>query len=188
MSDGLGISRTPLREAIRTLANEGLIDFTSSRRPCVANPTIREISEYLQVQGSLEALAGELACALATDEELVMIEQLHHTFVTNAEKDDPVTSFKRDMAFHSAIVAAAKNKPLAKTHGVYNARLWRSRYMSSQRRENRASTYQEHEDIISALIRRDEDATAIALKQHLKTAISNIKQALKERDECVLRA
>ena len=61
ISTALGISRTPLREAIRLLEREGLIEYSASRRPRVANPSIDEIADYLRVQGALEGLAGELA-------------------------------------------------------------------------------------------------------------------------------
>lgn len=185
LSDGLGISRTPLREAIRILANEGLVEFSASRRPSVADPSIEEITDYLRIQGALEGLSGELACAVASDEELELIRQLHETMMSRIGKDDPLTAFKRDMAFHTAIVAASHNAPLAETHASYNARLWRSRFMSSQRKVSRNSTRAEHTEIINALVNRDAEATAHALRKHLATAVINIKQALNEREEAL---
>jgi len=183
LSVGLGISRTPLREAIRILVHEGLVEFSVSRRPRVANPSIGEITDYLRIQGALEALAGELVCVLASDDELEQVKFLNDQMVIRYGEDDPISSFKRDMEFHSAIVKASHNAPLAKIHASYNARLWRSRFMSSQRQASRESTTAEHAQIVDALMRRDEQATAKALKLHLATAVVNIKQALRERDE-----
>lgn len=183
LSNGLGISRTPMREAIRILANEGLVEFSASRRPRVADPSIGEITDYLRIQGALEALSGELACAVASDSELENIKFLNEQMVTRSNKDDPVASFKRDMEFHTAIVTASHNGPLAITHASYNARLWRSRFMSSQRKVSRESTTAQHAQIVEALMRRDEQETAKALKLHLATAVVNIKKALRERDE-----
>lgn len=183
LSDGLGISRTPMREAIRILVNEGLVEFSASRRPRVADPSIGEITDYLRIQGVLEALSGELACELASDAELENIKFLNDQMVNRNSKDDPVASFQRDMEFHKAIVAASHNVPLAMTHASYNARLWRSRFMSSQRKVSRESTKAEHANIVEALMRRDGHGAAEALKLHLATAVVNIKKALKERDE-----
>lgn len=187
LSDGLGISRTPLREAIRILANEGLVEFSASRRPRVADPTLEEITDYLRVQGALEALSGELACAIASDNELEQIARMNAEMVERHGKDDPVTSFRRDMAFHRAIVAASHNAPLADTHATYNARLWRARFMSSQRKQSRESTWAEHQQIVDALVRRDGPAAAAALKNHLTTAVGNIKRAQQEREAALAK-
>ncbi len=183
LSGGLGISRTPLREAIRILANEGLVEYSASRRPRVADPTLAEITDYLRVQGALESLSGELACAVASNAELDRIARLNEEMLERNGKDDPVTSFKRDMAFHRSIVAASHNGPLSETHATYNARLWRARFMSSQRRQGRESTRAEHEQIVAALLRRDAEATATSLKNHLATAVGNINLALKGRED-----
>ncbi len=181
-SAALGISRTPLREAIRLLEREGLIEFSASRRPRVANPSIDEIADYLRVQGALEGLGGELACINATDKELDKIASMNSDFFAMLGKEEPMDSFKRDMAIHSAIVAAGHNQPLMKTHATYNARLWRARFISSQRKISRAKTIREHQTIIDALLSRDPQKASRALKSHLTTAISNVTLAMKERD------
>ena len=170
-----------MREAIRLLEVEGLIEYSASRRPRVANPTLEEISDYLRVQGALEALAGELACANATEEELQHVAELNHQMHEMSGKEEPLVSFERDMAFHRAIVFSGRNKPLAETHATYNARLWRARFVSSQRKATRDTTRHEHQTIVDALMSRNPKDTASALKQHLTTAISNISKAFEER-------
>ena len=77
LSEAFGISRTPLKEALRILETEGLIVYGPTRRPRVADPSLDEINDWLRVQGALEALAGELACELATDAQLAEIESLN---------------------------------------------------------------------------------------------------------------
>jgi DNA-binding GntR family transcriptional regulator len=185
ISAAMGISRTPLREAIQILEREGLIEYSASRRPSVANPTIEEIADYLRVQGALEALAGELACANASDQELEYVSKLNQEMLDMNGEEDPLLSFERDMVFHSAIVAASHNQPLAATHSNYNARLWRARFLSSQRQKSRNNTRQEHQEIVDALLSRNSKAASEALKHHLTTAVSNIAKALKERSEGV---
>ena len=180
LADALGVSRTPMREAIKLLAHDGLVQYTASRRPFVADPSLEEICNYLRVQGALEALAGELACVQASDAQLREVDRLNQAILAGAD-GDKVASFNRDMAFHDAIVRASGNAALMETHERYNARLWRARFMSSQRRVSRESTRKEHQSIVQALLARDTTAASKALKQHLKTAETNIAQAMRER-------
>lgn len=178
----LGISRTPLREAIRLLEREGLIEYSVSRRPRVANPSLEEIADYLCVQGQLEALGGELACANATDRELENIARMNQELIDSYGNEDSLDSFQRDMAVHSAIVAAGHNQPLIETHATYNARLWRARFLSSQRKTSLEKTMQEHREFVDALLKRDAQETSAALRNHLTTAVSNIALAFQEKE------
>ena len=118
LAEALGVSRTPMREAIRLLANEGLVSYTPSRRPFVADPSLDEINECLRVQGALEALAGEWACVLATDEELANIAAINDAIVEAADAEGKLQAFKYDMQFHEAIVAVTRNRALAETHAT----------------------------------------------------------------------
>ena len=181
LAQALGVSRTPMREAIRLLANEGLVSYTPSRRPFVADPSLEEINECLRVQGALEALAGEWACTRATDEEINGIVRLNTSINEAGDTQEKLQAFRFDMQLHQAIVAAARNKTLADTHATYNARLWRVRFLSSQRRAGRVETRLEHLKIIESLQARDPSGTAAALKQHLRTAENNVAAALDER-------
>lgn len=181
LANALGVSRTPMREAIRLLANEGLISHTPSRRPYVADPSLEEINECLRVQGALEALAGELACSVASDHEIAAIAKINGSMKEARDAEERLQAFRLDMQFHEAIVAASQNKALADTHSTYNARLWRVRFLSSQRNEGREGTRQEHLEIVEALSKRDSRATAQALQRHLRTAERNVAAALEAR-------
>jgi DNA-binding FadR family transcriptional regulator len=94
----------------------------------------------------------------------------------NMETDggDALSFFHQDMAFHGAIVAAARNAPLAETHRQYNARLWRARFLSSRQIDRRENTLAEHARIVAALMARDATATATAMRAHLRSTIENI--------------
>lgn len=174
----LGISRTPLREALRILATEGLVEIEPNRPPLVANPSLKTINELLQVQGTLEALAGSLACANASDADIRNLEhmdaQMRETSANN-QPTDALAFFQLDMRFHKAIVAASENTALIDTHQIYNARLWRARFISSRLQVNRAGTLSQHAEIVTTLKSRDAEACAIALKSHLDTGFKNIE-------------
>ena len=183
ISEKLGISRTPVREAIRQLEIDGLVSYSETRRPYVADPPLSQLSDWLNVQGALEGLAGELACQKATDEELKKIAELQDHMVELAESEDRYRLFGIDMQFHSAIVAAADNPALAETHRTFNARLWRARFVSAKQMANQASQIRKHQDIVEALLARDGMAASKALRHHLANAIKNIENAYAERSQ-----
>ncbi|MGZ2256629.1 GntR family transcriptional regulator [Roseobacter sp. A03A-229] len=182
LAEAFGISRTPLKEALRILEGEGLIEYGPTRRPYVADPSLDQINDWLRVQGALEALAGELACEVASDQQLAEIETLNASIKEARDTDGQLEAFRRDMTFHEAIVAASGNRALAETHATYNARLWRVRFLSSQRIPSRDGTRREHLEIVDALKSRDAKAARRALKQHLRTAETNIAAAMAEAE------
>jgi len=179
-ADALGVSRTPLRESLRILASEGLVEIAPNRPPRVANPSLDELKGLLQVQGSLEALAGELACDNGSDAELREIALMAAEMVKVSDKCDPLEFFQKDMKYHVSIVAASKNHALIDTHKTYNSRLWRARFISSRRRVNRSGTLEQHNEIVEALVGRQRRKCAKALRTHLDVGFRNIKTALAE--------
>jgi len=178
LAEVMGISRTPMREAMRMLESEGLIEYTRTRRPFVANPSLDDISQNLQVIGMLEALAGELACVHASKAELREITRLNEFMQTHSDKAEPLVFFKADMDFHRTIVQASANAPLIETHRHYNARLFRARFVSSRLHVSRSNTLRQHQQITDALTARDKNAAAAELRAHLETAIENIASTL----------
>ena len=183
-ASALGVSRTPLRESLRILASEGLVEIAPNRAPRVADPSLEELEDLLQVQGALEALAGELACDKATDAQLEKIKAQEQAMRKASGKLESLKFFQRDMDFHRAIVAASSNRVLIETHATNNARLWRARFISSRQRVNRPATLDQHERIATALLQRDRVETANALREHLEVGFTNICTARgKTKDE-----
>ena len=178
-AQALGVSRTPLREALLILEGEGLVLMAPAKSPIVANPSIEDITQLLLVQSALEGLAGECACEKITTDELDRIQSMHEEMLVKADHAGALDFFSLDMAFHNAIVAATKNQPLIKTHAQYNSRLWRVRFMSSRRRvKKRSITLLEHANIVEGLRLRDKEQTSGALEKHLRDAITNIAGVL----------
>ena len=183
LAEAFGISRTPLKEALRLLEAEGLIEYGPTRRPSVADPSLKQINEWLRVQGALEALAGELFCETATDQDIARIEALNARHIEVRSTGTPLEAFRCDMDFHTAIVAASGNQALIETHKTYNARLWRVRFLSSKRKRSIAKTDEQHARIVAALKVRDAAQSAEALRTHLRTTEVNIAAVLTEDDE-----
>ncbi|MDE0769358.1 MAG: GntR family transcriptional regulator [Opitutaceae bacterium] len=182
LSDALQISRTPVREAFRQLEVEGLVEYSRSRRPRVANPSLQELTQYLMVLGVLEGFAGEQVCLHATDQQIAEIAELNERLSANDGKVDPLDFFEIDMAFHNAIVKAADHPPLIETHRQYNARLWRARFISSKRKGGQGSRMLAHQAIVDALQKRDPQAATATLRHHMENAVANIKTARAERN------
>ena len=182
LAEGLGISRTPLKDALRILEFEGLIEYGPTRRPRVANPSLEELSQNIIVLGSLEALAGDQACSLATDEEISVIDKINQRLMTLSASIPDLEFFELDMKFHMEIVTASHNQPLADTHRQYNAKLWRARFMSSRQVDRRSNTLDEHCKIVDALTARDITRTSRALREHLNSTIRNISRIMKVKN------
>lgn len=178
-----GVSRTPMREAIRILAKEGLVQLRPLRSPVVADPSLKEIIDQVQVLHALEMLSGELACEHATAGDLAQITALKERLDQIYSDADALDVFEVDMQFHAAIVAATHNAALAETHGAYMARLWRARYLSSRRKRARERVLRQHSAILAALIARDTAAIKTEIGAHLADMVLNIQDHFREMQE-----
>ncbi|HVB48488.1 MAG TPA: GntR family transcriptional regulator, partial [Burkholderiales bacterium] len=104
-----GISRTPLREAIKLLANEGLVELLPNRGAIVASIQPERLAETLAVMGALESLGGELACRNASDAQISEIRALHYEMLAHHARGDLAAYFKYNQQIHLKLVEAAGN-------------------------------------------------------------------------------
>lgn len=174
----LGVSRTPMREAIRILAKEGLVVLRPSRSPIVAQHDFKEVSDQAQVLIALEKLSAEVACAEATDDDIARIAAIVAHMSEHFDDTDPLDMFEIDMSFHTAIAEASHNRALAETHRTFLQRLWRARYLAASQRRNRERVVNEHTRILDALKRRDPDAARSAIENHLWHLAEDIRKVM----------
>ncbi|ETX12998.1 GntR family transcriptional regulator [Roseivivax halodurans JCM 10272] len=182
----LGVSRTPMREAIRILAKEGLLMLRPSRSPVVAQPTFREISDWVEVLLALETLSAELACRHASAAEIADLRRITASMDARFDIADPLDIFEIDMRFHTGIARASHNAALAETHGAYLARLWRARFLSAAQRRNRARVVTDHSRILDTIEARDGAAARSAIDFHLGHLAEDIRAAI-EAEESAAR-
>lgn len=170
LCEKFGVSRTPLREALKVLASEGLIDLLPNRGARIRPLTPQDIHELFDVMGGLESLAGRLACEKATGEEIAEIERLHYEMYGFYLKRDLHGYFRCNQAIHQLIVAAARNATLSVTYGGLSARLRRTRYSANldQHRDRWGEAMREHEEILDALQRRASAELGDILFRHLR--------------------
>ncbi|MGE0717474.1 MAG: GntR family transcriptional regulator [Alphaproteobacteria bacterium] len=178
LGKALGVSRTPLREALKFLASEGLIELVPSRGAVVRRFSPEDVRDSLAVIGCLEALAGRLACANAGDDEIAHIRALHEDMMRLYGARDRLPYFKRNQEIHAAILAAARNEPLAYVHGMLQARLKRIRYVGNHSAEKWSGAVADHEAIITALEARDGERLARALEAHMVATWERVRDAL----------
>jgi DNA-binding GntR family transcriptional regulator len=174
----LGVSRTPLREALKFLVSEGLLELSPGRGAVVRQFTAKDVHDSLIVLGSLEGLAGRLACANATDAEIREVRQLHDRMMDMYEKRDRLPYFKLNQAVHSAILRLTKNEALVSVHGVLQARLKRIRYIGNEGPEKWAGAVADHEEIISALEARDAERLSTILTSHMEKTWERVRNAI----------
>ena len=174
----LGISRTPLREARKALASEGLVDLVPSRGAVVHRFSPKDVEDMLTVLGTLEALAGRLACAHATDEQIREMRRLHDEMMRLYERGDRLDYFKTNQSIHSAFIRLSGNGALVYVHELLQARLKRIRFIGHEGPEKWAAAVAEHEEMIQSLEARDGDRLAAALTGHMSEAWRRVKDVI----------
>jgi DNA-binding GntR family transcriptional regulator len=167
LCESLGISRTPLREALKVLASEGLVELLPNRGARVARLDDSDIENMFQVMGALEALAGSLACARISEAELAEIAALHYEMLAQYSRRKLPEYFRLNQAIHAAIVAAARNPILTATYQSLAGRIRRARYLANLSEERWRHAVEEHEAILQALQARDGPRLAQQLADHL---------------------
>src|SRR5689334_6861287 len=165
-----GISRTPLREALKVLAAEGLIELLPNRGARVRALSERDIEELFDVMGGLESLAGRLACENISDAEITEIERLHYEMYGFYLRSDMHNYFLVNQRIHERIVAASRNETLRATYATFAGRIRRVRYSANfaRKRARWAEAMREHEMILDALRRRAASELADILFHHLR--------------------
>lgn len=163
----MNVSRTPLREALKILAADGLVVLLPNRGAAVAKPTAAEIQERLDLLGALEAFAGEHAAVQATDEDIAEIRAMTHEMLAAFERRDRKAYFHLNQRIHLAVVAAARNGALLSVYVQLNHQLYSYRFRSSGNHESWQNAIAEHARIVEALTARDTMLLSTLLRHHL---------------------
>ncbi|MDO9198712.1 GntR family transcriptional regulator [Rhodoferax sp.] len=167
LSEALKVSRTPLREAIKMLAAEGLVELLPNRGAIAVELSEADILNTFEVMAGLEGQSGELAAQRITESELAEIRAMHYEMMAAYTRRDLSNYYRLNAAIHRAINAAARNPVLTATYTQVNARLQALRFRSNQDGEKWKRAMQEHEQMIEALSAHDPVAMRAVLVDHL---------------------
>jgi DNA-binding GntR family transcriptional regulator len=167
LSERLKVSRTPLREAIKQLGAEGLVELVPNRGAVATLLGVDDVQHSFELIAALEGLSGELAAARISDSELTAIEAAHYEMLAAYTRRDLSAYYRLNAQIHAAINAAAHNPVLARTYALVNARLQALRFRSNQDDKKWARAVKEHTRMVQALTARDGAALREVLVTHL---------------------
>jgi len=174
----LGVSRTPLREAIKTLAGEGLIELVMSKGAVVRRFTRRDVANMLETIKLFEMFAAKAACTNATDAEIKAVAQLHKAMVQEYKKRNRLGYYKLNQDIHSELVRLGGNPEIADLHTMIQARLKRIRYLGNEEPTKWAGALAEHEEMMKALAARNGNALAEVMGRHMDQTLFRVSDTL----------
>lgn len=183
LCESFGVSRTPLREALKVLASEGLVVLQANRGARVAEVTPEELEKTFPVIAMLEQLAGELACKNLSDAGIASIEKRHEAMVKAFHARDIKSYFQANQDIHAALIEGARNDILESHHRLLAARVRRARFMVNLSDERWAQAIQEHEQMMDKLRERDADGLGRLMKTHMMNKYAAHIKALSDNPE-----
>jgi DNA-binding GntR family transcriptional regulator len=168
LAEQLRVSRTPLREAIKLLATEGLVDLLPNRGAVAVKLTEDDVLHSFEVLSGLEAMSGDLAAQRMTGAELAEVSALHYEMKAAFMRRDLAGYYHLNAKIHNGINAAAKNPVLASAYQRINARVQSLRFRTNQNEAKWKRAMKEHDLMIDALAAHDGAALRAVLVEHLE--------------------
>lgn len=167
LANKLGVSRTPIREAIRKLELEGLVIMIPRRGAEVAQITWKNLKDVLEVRRALDVLAIELACDRMTQEELQELYRACEKFAEATKTKDAREIAQADVALHDLIVVSSRNNRLIQLVNNLAEQMYRYRFEYIKDASQHERLIQEHNDMYQSILRKDKESAARAVRKHI---------------------
>lgn len=178
LANHLGVSRTPIREAIRMLELEGLVVMIPRRGAEVAKITEKNLKDVLEVRRALDALAIELACERITEEEMRKLHEAELACEEATKTNDAAVIAQADVAFHDIIIKAAGNDRLTALVNNLAEQMYRYRFEYIKDARNHIQIITEHRQIYESLYKKNRAEAAQAVKTHIDNQEQMIVQMI----------
>lgn len=179
LANKLGVSRTPIREAIRKLELEGLVTMIPRRGAEVAQITEKSMTDVLEVRRAVDALCVELACERITQEELEALQRACENFAEAVSSGEVKRITEADVEFHDIIVNATGNRRLVQLVNTLSEQMYRYRFEYIKDVSQHQSLVEEHRAIYESILKKDKQGASEAAKLHIdnqeKTIIRQIR-------------
>jgi DNA-binding GntR family transcriptional regulator len=176
----LGVSRTPLREALKVLAFENLITLLPNRGAVVTEVRVEEIAELFEIMDALEALVGRLAVERGEDGQIAELQSMHSALAEHHRKGRRAVYFELNQAIHQKIADLSGNQSLADTYSGFAGKIKRARYLANLSDARWAQSLLEHEEFMAALAGRDANLFASLLQEHSRRTGAVVCAKLRE--------
>jgi len=180
LAEKMGVSRTPVREAIRKLELEGLVNMIPRKGAHVADLSVKDIIDVLEVRAALDGLATALAAEKITEQELKDLNNVQMQFINYVDKDNIQGAIKKDVEFHDIIYRCSRNDKLLQISSNLREQVQRFRVIYIKDYGNMRGIINEHAEIYEALVERDPEAARKAAQKHIyiqqQTIINSINK------------
>jgi DNA-binding GntR family transcriptional regulator len=183
LASKLGVSRTPIREAIRMLEQEGLAVTIPRRGAEVARMTLKDMEDVLEIREALDELAVQVACTRITQEQLDRLRKVKEEFELCTRGSDVKKIALADVAFHDVIYEATGNPKLVSMLSNLREQIYRYRVEYLKDSRNYPILIREHETILEALRLRDKEQATAAMQEHVANQAAAVKEIIQKQDE-----
>ena len=183
LAERLGVSRTPVREAMRKLELEGLVVMIPRRGAQVANITEKDLNDVLEVRMALENLSIENACKKMTEEQLAELKKAAKVFEATMEEGNLVKLAEADVAFHEVIYQSSDNCRLNQVLNTLREQIYRYSVEYLKEEETRKLLVKEHDEIYEAIRNRDVKTAQEISYQHIENQREAIIRSIREEND-----
>ncbi len=180
LAQKMGVSRTPVREAIRKLELEGLVEMLPRKGAHIADLSVKDIMDVLEVRATLDGLASSLSATRISDEEIRELRHIQSQFVSYVEKDNLQGSIKKDVEFHDIIYRSSRNDKLIQISNNLREQIQRFRVIYLKDYSSTRELVREHNEIIEAIAARDPEAAMRSAQAHIKKQEEAITRSVKK--------
>lgn len=179
----LGVSRTPIREAIRMLEQEGLAITIPRKGAIVAGMTEKDMQDVLEIREALEELSVQVACDKITDEEIMQLQKNMKNFEHSLKTGDLKKMAQADVEFHDVIYQATNNPKLISMLNNLREQMYRYRVEYLKNPENYKQLLDEHEAIYKGIMAKDKDAVTDMMRKHISNQVDVVKHIIREQEK-----
>ena len=181
LADRLGVSRTPIREAIRKLELEGLVLMIPRKGAEVAKISEKSLRDVLEIRRALDALAIELCIERMSEEDIQSLTDAQEVFRQSVENSEPMTIAENDEHFHDVIYNSTNNQRLVQMLNNLREQMYRYRLEYIKDADKRQILVLEHDQILKAIKERNVAEAKIAIRAHVDNQVITVSKNIKEQ-------
>lgn len=174
LANKLGVSRTPIREALRKLELEGLVNMVPRKGAEVADITEKSLRDVLEVRKALEELSVQLACEKITEEEIEELKRAAERFKDTLDDQDVTKIAEADVAFHDVIYTATDNQKLILLLNNLREQMYRYRVEYLKKEEAYPQLIAEHEELIDNISKRNKEEATRIMCEHIDNQVATV--------------